>query len=171
MRRNMIRAVALLAAVAVVYFAPEPESDVVAPAVRASSTSVKQQPEATPTRLPGAAPEILAIRPRQFGDQEREPFAPVTWETPAPPPSLAPVEEAPPPPPPQAPPLPFKVLGQYSENGEVGVFLLLDDKTLIARVGDTLVGQYKVERLKDGVMTLLYIPLEQEQTLVIATPN
>ncbi len=173
-RRNMIRGSILLIVVAVVYFAPEPEGDVVAPIARTSSTSSisDQRREAATTGSLGAAPEILAIRPRPFGDQEGEPFEQVTWEAPAPPPSLAQVEEEPPPPPPpQAPPLPFKVLGQYSEGGEVGVFLLHNDKTLVARVGDTLAEQYKVESLTGEVMTLLYVPLQQQQTLVLSAPH
>jgi hypothetical protein len=173
-RRNMIRGSILLIVVAVVYFAPEPEGDVVVPTARTSSASLAsdQQREAAATGSLGAAPEILAIRPRLFGDQESGPFEQVAWEAPVPPPSLAQVEEAPPPPPPpQAPPLPFKVLGQYSESGEVGVFLLHNDKTLVARVGDTLAEQYKVESLTGEVMTLLYVPLQQQQTLVISAPH
>jgi hypothetical protein len=171
MRRTMIRGLFLLIAVAVIYFAPEPADDQVVPAVRNASTSpVGKQPETVPGRRPGGEPEILAIQPRLFDGQNHEPFVPTRWA--APPPPVKVEEAAPaPPPPPQAPPLPFKVAGQYREGDQIGVFLLHNDKMLIARVGDTLAGQYQVESLQGDVMTLIYLPLQQPQTLTISPPR
>lgn len=170
-RQHAIRALGLLAAAAVVYFAPEPEEGVVAPSARAAAAPPVRQAAAAPPGAPAAAgaPEVLAIRPRLAAGEEHEPFVPVAWEAPAPPPAPAKVKEEPPPP--QAPPLPFKVLGQYSEAGQEGVFLLHGDKNLVVRVGETIAENYKVESLKDGVLTLLYLPLRQPQTLTISAPN
>lgn len=79
---------------------------------------------------------------------------------------------APPPPPPAkptAPPLPFQYLGKLSEDGEIRVFLNHQGKHLIAKVGDTINGNYRVEEIAGGRMTFLYQPLNETQVLAIGT--
>lgn len=70
----------------------------------------------------------------------------------------------PPPPPPQAPPLPFRYLGRWQEEGLEVVFLEERDRTSIARVGDRL-GAWRVDAIRDQAMTLTYLPLDQQRTL------
>ena len=77
--------------------------------------------------------------------------------------------EPPPPAPPQAPPLPFQVLGRYLENGSEGVFLAYNDQNILALVGETIAGQYKVEGLQGTVMSFRYLPLDQLQILDVGT--
>ena len=68
---------------------------------------------------------------------------------------------------PQAPALPFQVLGRYENDGDNAVFLQYNDSNVVARVGDTIDDLYKVESLQDGVLTLVYLPLHQKQTLQV----
>ena len=66
-----------------------------------------------------------------------------------------------------APPLPFKVVGKKSEDGAWHVFLAKEDRIFIVKAGDTLDNAYRVEAIKPPVMTLTYVPLNQQQTLAI----
>jgi hypothetical protein len=66
---------------------------------------------------------------------------------------------------PQAPALPFQVIGQLIEDGKASVFLKYNDQNLVVHVGDIITDTYKIESLTDSVLTLLYLPLNQKQTL------
>jgi hypothetical protein len=86
-----------------------------------------------------------------------------TW---APPPPKVVVKQGPPPAP-VPPPLPFKYFGKMSEGGQTTVFLDAADRSYAVRVGDVLDGRYKVEDIKDRLIVLTYLPLQQRQTLTI----
>jgi hypothetical protein len=123
---------------------------------------------------------VIAIRPRDQDEGVANVFARAAWLPPAAPsqpvgarpPAAAPLLEVPltEPPPPEAPPLPFHVLGRYVEDGKVAVFLQHNDQNLVVRVGETIADQYKVESLAGGVLTLVYLPLNQRQTLEVGNP-
>lgn len=66
---------------------------------------------------------------------------------------------------PQAPPVPFRVLGRFVENGVPGMFVQLNDRTIVARNGDMISDLYKVETISDQAMTVLYLPLNVTQTV------
>jgi hypothetical protein len=150
------------------YLAPSPEEDDVQLSARAR-VSVPSPVTAQPRAAAHAPVEVLRIQPREapaLADAARWFAVPATVvTTTVARPTAAPLEPSVPPP--QAPPLPFKALGQYIDAGEVGVFLQYRDQNLVARVGDTLAEQYKVESLVEGVLTLRYLPLNQTQTLDI----
>jgi hypothetical protein len=74
------------------------------------------------------------------------------------------VEQAPEP---SAPALPFKYLGQMVENGEVTLFLSLNDRNIVAKPGDTIDDLYRVESIQGGVVEFTYLPLKQKQTLPV----
>jgi hypothetical protein len=172
--------VALCGVLLAAYFAPPPSGDDVqlSEHVRVplpqSAGGPASRTERTATRPPVTV-EVMRIRPRDGSDTADASTwfpaprpVPVKLAAPPPaPPSAPPI----PPPPPQAPPLPFKALGQYTDGGQVGVFLQYRDQNLVARVGDTLAEQYKVESLADGVLTLRYLPLNQTQTLEVGAAN
>lgn len=174
--------VALAGVLLAAYFAPSPEDDEVllsdrarAPVVRspAVDATVPVTSADRSARRAAAAVEVLRIRPRQDSDPAGPWFpAPRPVRVAQAPRPAAPPPSAPPaPPPPQAPPLPFKALGQYTDGEQVGVFLQYRDQNLVARVGDTLAEQYKVESLAGGVLTLRYLPLNQTQTLDLGAAN
>ena len=94
-------------------------------------------------------------------------FGATSWQPPPPPP--------PPPPvvvegPPQAPPLPFRFVGQVNDGlGNTTYFLMRGTETLSAVVGQNLAGQYLLERAENGVLHFTYLPLRQQQILQIGS--
>ena len=88
-------------------------------------------------------------------------FPAQSWLPPPPPP--------PKPPPPQAPPLPFKYLGQLQDGRDIVLFLDHGAQTLLARVGDTLDGRYRIDAINPRQATFTYLPLNQTQTLTLRT--
>jgi hypothetical protein len=147
-----------------VVLAPEAKQDAVLLAERPRVAAVART-DAASGAVAGA--RVLAIRPRG-GDEALASagFAPQQWTPPSPKPkAAAAMQAASPPPPPMAPPLPFRVLGRYVEQEQVAVFLQHNDQNLVVRVGDTIAGDYKVERLEGATLTLRYLPLDQAQTL------
>ena len=74
-------------------------------------------------------------------------------------------------PPPSAPPLPFTYMGKLMSEGDLAVFLVQGERNLIVHEGDTIDSLYRVERIAEGDITLLFLPLNQRQTLVIGAPQ
>jgi hypothetical protein len=95
----------------------------------------------------------------EFGDM----FPNRSWEPPPPPPVK--------PPPPRAPSLPFTFFGRMVENGKTVVFLSQRDQTFAVSSGDTVSGSYRVEEIGPDVLTLIYLPLNERQTLNIGAIN
>ena len=87
------------------------------------------------------------------------------------PPVIVPeVVPPPPPPPPQAPPLPFRVLGRYTDQKGGYVLLTNDQRGIAVRIGDVIDGVYEVRAIEGSSMTLIYLPLRQVQMLDIGMP-
>lgn len=102
---------------------------------------------------------------------EIDPFAPRGWQG-APlqvvePPKVAAVvvQAAPPLEPPGPPPLPFKFVGRMSDNGDQLVYLGRGDQALIARIGETLEGTYKVLSIEAQRIEFEYLPSGEKQAL------
>ena len=72
---------------------------------------------------------------------------------------------------PSAPPLPFTYMGKLMSEGEVAVFLVEGERNLIVHEGDTIDSLYRVERIAEGDITLLFLPLNERQTIVIGEPQ
>lgn len=177
---RLLLALGLVATLLAAAFAPDPGESLVAPTPRAAAPGAGRPTETPATSGSVAARgrpadvDVLAIRPRDAVDEAPAAFgAPI--RPPAPPrpvPVAASAPHAaaslpPPPPPPQAPALPFRVLGRYVDGGEETLFLQHAERAVAVRVGDVLDGQYRVESLAAGVLTLIYLPLNQRQTLDI----
>ena len=79
------------------------------------------------------------------------------------------VEAAAPPPAPVAPPMPYRVAGQVVHDGPPRVVLARDDRVFFVREGDMLEGGYRVESIKSDAVTLVYTPLDERQTLAVAS--
>lgn len=86
-------------------------------------------------------------------------FRTQSWLPPPPPP--------PKPPPPKAPPLPFVYLGQILEGEQISVFLGHQQRTLIVHSGDTIDGTYRIESISPTSATFLYLPLGEQQQLIL----
>jgi hypothetical protein len=98
-------------------------------------------------------------------------FASRSWQPPAPAPAPKVEVAAPPPPPPEppapvAPPLPFSFLGAFEPAGGKRMFYLAEaDKVHVVSAGDTIGTLYRIEAPNTEGLVLLYLPLEQRQTL------
>lgn len=141
-------------------------------------------PVATPSAQPAAAPratpatpavESLAtlvprdqlIAPAEGASADaaklaRDPFSARNWNPPPPPPA-APVAAAAP----TAPPVPYAFIGKKQEGETWEVYLTRGEQTFVARQGEVLEGNYRIDRIQPPTMTLTYLPLGQEQSLPI----
>ncbi|MCL2658730.1 MAG: hypothetical protein FWD62_15225 [Betaproteobacteria bacterium] len=173
-RRHIVLGGLLWATLAAVWFAPSPEKDIVAPQQRRSGTTAPAAVQAQASKVSSASDAsigALTFRLRDEGETPANPFAVMQWEMPVPKAVDKPVPVVEAPAPPQAPPLPFRVLGRYVEDGKDAVFLQYKDENLVVRKGDVLAGQYKVESLDSGQLTLVYLPLNERQTLNLGAAN
>lgn len=69
---------------------------------------------------------------------------------------------------PSAPPLPFRFMGRYTEDGRPAVFLLQADQTWVAQEGEMVAGNYKVERIDSNSIHMRFLPLNVLQVLELA---
>jgi hypothetical protein len=111
--------------------------------------------------------------PHTVGERVADPvaagslFAAHSWYV-APPPPPAPVVDTTPAPPPKptAPPLPYKLIGSYTPDGEKTVFFLsAGDKVYDVHVGETIDNTYSIDSYSNGQLVLTYKPLNQQQQL------
>lgn len=116
--------------------------------------------------------EGLVYRDRQKSDEDvANAFGPTVWYVPPPPPpppaQVAQVQEkAPPPPKPTAPPLPFQYFGRYQDSTAQVVMLVKGDQIYTVSEGETIEGNYRVERVDAGVIELRYLPLNIKQSVL-----
>ena len=153
---------AFLGSAAALAVVPEFFSEQAEPQAMPRSTSPALAPrEAAPAAV--ALPEVAAPVAVPAADL----FASQSWYV-APPP--APIMAAAPPPPPAkpaAPPLPFTFIGKMDDRQHLQVFLLHGEQVLVVSEGDLIDKTYKVQRIDAERMTLVYLPLDVAQTLVV----
>ena len=117
------------------------------------ATAGERRFDELPSRaVPAAAGNLFSAPPQ-------EPPAPVGQPRDAavPPPAGAP----------QAPPLPFTYLGRIRSEGTTTVFLARQNRESVARLGDILVGTYRVEKIDETTMVFVYLPLGTRQSLAL----
>lgn len=132
------------------------ESEPPLPAVAAAPRAAAARPEAP--AAPAAPAETL---PRNLaGWPLPEPLAAAAWGEPVPAPPQAPVQHAGPAPEP-APDPPWRLLGMESDGAVRRAFLLAGAKTVVARAGDLLDGQWQVVAIEDHGVTLRWTDGEQ----------
>lgn len=145
--------------------------------VVAAGADSRAAPASARARGEGARGEALAVNLEKFksrdaGEASRDPFATQAPlganRTGAPGAPSGPVA---PPSPPSAPALPFTYIGKLLSEGNVAVFLTQGERNLVVHEGDTIDALYRVEHIAEGGITLVYLPLEQRQTLVIGEPQ
>ena len=114
----------------------------------------------------------IPLTPEQLALANRPKRQPKPPKPPEPPPVIA--EPAPlPPPEPVAPPVPFTAVGSIQgkriADGNTLAFLKdAADIIRIVRVGDDIDGKYKVQKITDQHIELLYLPLGKLQLLPIS---
>ena len=67
--------------------------------------------------------------------------------------------------PPAPPPLPFRYIGRVVQDGRVEVLLLRGAQHFSAAAGESLGSQYRVEKISDSEILILYLPLNIQQVL------
>jgi len=161
-RKNKVLGWALAAAAAagVWFFADRP----------APPPSAPQPVAAAPKNEPRASEGSLALPSRDgLSGPRGELFGSNAPPVRAAPKHKAAVEAPPPPPAPVAPPMPYRVAGQVVHDGPPRVVLARDDRVFFVREGDVLEGGYRVESIKSDAVTLVYMPLDERQTLAVAS--
>jgi len=67
--------------------------------------------------------------------------------------------------PPAPPPLPFRYIGRVVQDGRVEVLLLRGAQHFSAAAGEALGSQYRVDKISDSEILILYLPLNVQQAL------
>lgn len=174
MNRRLILGVLLIGTLVAAWFAPPVEGDGVQVVQRAGKTAgVAAVPASVQSSGAGRSfageTDVLSIHERRAGgaDEGENLFVSMRWEPEEDVPEAGEALEEQADFPPQAPPLPFRVLGRYDESGTAVVFLEHQEQSLLARVGETLINDYRVESIEGASLVLRYLPLDQLQTLEI----
>lgn len=63
--------------------------------------------------------------------------------------------------------LPFVFLGSYRDGGQTTYLLQADGQDIVARVGDTIAGAYRLDAAHDGALTFTHLPRNQSVTLAL----
>jgi hypothetical protein len=105
---------------------------------------------------------IAAAHASEDGQPRPDLFVTRNWTPPPPPPP-----PAPPPTAPTAPPLPYAFLGKKQEGDQWEVYLARGEQTFVARAGDTLEAQWRIDAIAPPSLTFTYVPLGQAQQLSI----
>lgn len=159
--RGGILAASLATTLAAVFLAPP--ADEVRAVVAPSRLSPSRLSDTVTQNADDDIPTIVITR-AGVETPQNDPF--LSRVPPPPAPALPP-----PPPPLSAPPLPFVYLGKMVEDGATVVFLGKQDNNYSVRAGDTLDKLYRLEKIDDQAITLVYLPLDQQQTLFIGSNN
>lgn len=118
------------------------------------------------------------------GEARSDKGDPSAWLSvqPPPPPRVAVVEPPPPPPPPMAPRFPHAWVGRFNDDVVpqaahgasapvpqiiARAVLVGPQSTWVVRAGDVIEGQWRIDRIQDRTMSLTYLPLKQQQTVVM----
>jgi hypothetical protein len=134
------------------------------PARSGERLNLEASPEAT--AAPGRQLELAS---RSLPSAGGNPFfTQAQVQPPSPPPRAATREPSAAPPAPQAPPLPFTYLGRIRSGETTTVFLARDNRESSARLGSILDDTYRVEKIDEDRLVLVYLPLGTQQTLLFA---
>lgn len=71
--------------------------------------------------------------------------------------------------PPTAPPLPFQFVGRLDDRSDLQVFLQNGEKIYVVRKGDVIDDTWRIERISDEELSLVYLPLRLTQTLPVGS--
>ncbi len=89
-------------------------------------------------------------------------FSPTSWYV-APPRQQDPSPQ--PPPIPTAPPLPFTYMGRYEDPPKLLVILAIGNKMYTVSAGEVIDENYRVDRITDSAVELVYLPLNISQSI------
>ncbi|WP_414876301.1 MULTISPECIES: hypothetical protein [unclassified Pseudomonas] len=146
------------------YFKQADDSD---PVVATVATPAKGKAPGASAAASSAAPQVPIQDLSPAGDL----FAARSWKAePAPgtvteqPVVAAPVVQVP-----TAPPLPFQFVGRLDDRSDLQVFLQSGEKIYVVRKGDVIDKTWRIERISDLELSLVYLPLHVSQTLSVGS--
>ncbi len=163
-RRWSVLLTALALTVAAIFFSPAPAEVV--------EVSERRAPIATP--VAEAQASVAQIAPTFEEEASADPFEKRGWAEP--PPVVAPVVEPAPVErtvapivvePAGPPPLPYRYVGSFSDDGGAVIYLARGDVAVVARVGETLDGTYKVAAVQARSVEFEHISTGTKQSLPI----
>ena len=173
--RKLAIGTALTATLLACYFAPDEEVDMIAPAQARALQPAAAAPLAAP-----ATDTLLEIRPRTEEEDLGNAFARHSWQD-------EPAQAAPKPAdssvtkPAQAraatavlagaPQLPIRLLGRFIDDGKAAYFLQIDERNVVAYVGDRIDDSYTFDSAGPDTLTFTYLPLQQRQVLAVGDMN
>ena len=70
-----------------------------------------------------------------------------------------------------APALPFLFMGRFIDDGKAAYFLQMEDRNIVARVGEKIDDSYQLDGAVNGTLTFTYLPLNLKQTLAVGDTN
>ena len=108
---------------------------------------------------------LTDANPASDGPASQRLFVSQNWGPPPPAPSSAPIPTTPLPP--TAPPMPFTYLGKAQAGGAWEVYLARGEKTFIVHENSIVDDVYRVAAIKPPRLSLIYIPMNQQQELDI----
>lgn len=178
--KKMTMAAALGVTLLACYFAPDDDTDIIAPAQARSMAPAPPAPLTVQAALPEPEAAPLEIRPRTQDEDLGNAFARQSWQA-----QLA--ESAPPKPadssvtkPLQArapggadgaPELPIRLLGRFLDDGRQAYFLQVEERNVVAYVGDKIDDSYTFDSAGTDTLTFTYLPLRKTQTLAVGEMN
>ncbi|PTR23227.1 hypothetical protein [Pseudomonas sp. GV085] len=146
------------------YFKQADDSD---PVVTTVATPAKDKAPGASAAASSAAAQVPIKDLSPAGDL----FAARSWKAePAPgtvteqPAVVAPVVQSP-----TAPPLPFQFVGRLDDRSDLQVFLQNGEKIYVVRKGDVIDKTWRIERISDVELSLVYLPLHVSQTLPVGS--
>lgn len=166
-RRQALLAAALLASLGATLWASQSGDDdgVVQPVAGSSRRAAAPAAKAVPSQA--SVPTVTDWQPVQ-----RPPWAPVAdsqfaaWSPPPPPPAPRVVNGPPPPPPaPVAPTFPYQIIGSLLDGGSRQIFLAGPNRSLNARAGEVIDGQWRVDQVSATGMSLTWLPAQIKQQI------
>jgi lipoprotein-anchoring transpeptidase ErfK/SrfK len=166
--KRLLLSLGLLFALVLAVFGDKAPNTSISHPTLLTAVQVPHANQASATKQATQQSTVLVVKDRHqlIARHDKQPaglFDPHSW---APPPRLVP-QVILQPPPPTAPPLPFTYLGKQKESEEWVVFLKRDNVTYIVKPLDVIEAAYRVEAIAPPSMTLIYLPLNQPQTLLI----
>ena len=170
--RKLTIGAALAATLLACWFAPDEESTVIAPA---QARTIPAPAIVAP--LVEAAPLLPEIHPRGDEDDLGNAFAKQTWQTESPRKVMTAPQEVVAAPPTKAvartgaPELPIRVLGRFVDDGKEAWFLQVDDRNVVAYVGDNIDERYRFDSADAGALTFTYLPLQKKQVIAVGETN
>lgn len=143
----------------------------------------KRAPSMEPWLADGLTQGVTRWQARLAGQGPSSAGEPAAWRSvqPPPPPRVAAVDPGPPPAP-TAPPFPHAWVGRFNDEAIAAAatgssapvsqviaraVLAGPQSTWVVRAGDVIEGQWRIDRIQDRTMSLTYLPLKQQQTVVM----